>query len=122
MMRGSLRAGMLGGSGILGATAVAAAAVAAHGPLASDLATTASHFQLFQALGVAVAALAPLPTWGHWAIAALFGLGCIGFAGGLYSLAWLGISWGPLVPIGGSLLILGWLTFAITGLRCRFAG
>lgn len=120
MIGGGLRAGMLGLSGFLGATAVMAAAAAAHGPLASELATTASHFQLFQALGLAVAALAPLPGWGHWATAALFLVGSVGFAGGLYSLAWLGVSWGPLVPFGGGLLILGWLTFAMAGLRSRF--
>ena len=121
MARLGLRSGLLAIAGGLGATAVMAAAAAAHGPLASDLATTASHFQLFHALALAVAALAPLPAWGHKAAAILFPVGTLCFAGGLYSLAWQGISWGPVVPLGGSLLILAWLSFAVAGLKSRFS-
>lgn len=121
MARFGLRSGLLALAGGLGATAVMAAAAAAHGPLASDLATTASHFQLFHALALALAALAPLPAWGHKAAACLFPIGTVCFAGGLYSLAWLGVSWGPIVPLGGALLILAWLVFAAAGLLSRFS-
>lgn len=121
MARFGLRPGLLALAGCLGATAVMAAAAAAHGPLASDLATTASHFQLFHALALAVAALAPLPVWGYKATACLFSVGTVCFAGGLYSLAWLGVSWGPIVPLGGALLILGWFVFGAAGLLSRFS-
>ena len=120
MARVALRAGLLALAGGIGATAMMAAAASAHGPLASDLASMASHLQLFHALAIGLTALAPLPRWGHWGAALGFGLGSLGFCGGLYSLAWLGTSLGPIVPLGGSVLILGWLILGIAGLKSRF--
>lgn len=98
-----------------------AAAASAHGPLASEVATTASHLQLFHALALAIVALAPLPSWGQRISALLWALGILGFCGGLYSLAWLGISLGPLVPLGGGCFILGWLVFGFAGFKSRFS-
>ncbi len=115
------RAGLLALAGGIGATAVMAAAASAHGPLASETAATASHLQLLHALALAIVALAPLPRWGQRAAALLFTLGVFGFCGGLYSLAWLGISLGPIVPLGGACLILGWLVFGLAGFKSRFS-
>lgn len=121
MARVGLRAGLLALAGGVGATAMMAAAASAHGPLASELASMASHIQLFHALAIGLVALAPLPRWGHWSVALFFVLGALGFCGGLYSLAWLGTSLGPIVPLGGSALILGWLVLGIAGLKSRFS-
>jgi uncharacterized membrane protein YgdD (TMEM256/DUF423 family) len=121
MPRPELRAGLLALAGGIGATAVMAAAVSAHGPLASEMATTASYLQLFHALALAVVGLAPFPRWGQRAAALLFTLGIVGFCGGVYSLAWLGISLGPIVPLGGACLILGWLVFGVAGFKSRFS-
>ncbi len=120
MARVGLRAGLLALAGGMGATAMMAAAASAHGPLASDLASMASHLQLFHALAIGLVALAPLPRWGHWGAASLFTLGVLGFCGGLYSMAWLGTSLGPIVPLGGSALIVGWSVFGLAALKSRF--
>lgn len=120
MARIELRAGLLALAGAIGATAMMAAAAAAHGPLASDLASMASHIQLFHALAIGLAALAPLPRWGHWGVSVLFVAGCLGFCGGLYSLAWLQTSLGPIVPLGGSAFIAGWIALAVAALKSRF--
>ncbi len=121
MARVELRAGLLALAGGVGATAVMAAAASAHGPLASEVAATASHLQLFHALALAIVALAPLPHWGQRATALMFLVGTLGFCGGLYSLAWLGTSLGPIVPLGGACLILGWFVFSLAGFRSRFS-
>jgi len=46
-----------------------------------------------------------------------FGSGLILFSGAVYVRALGGISLGPLAPIGGSLLMLGWLLLAASTLR-----
>ena len=38
-----------------------------------------------------------------------FALGIAGFTGGLYARALGGVGAGPIVPVGGGLLLLGWL-------------
>ncbi|MDT8893479.1 DUF423 domain-containing protein [Halomonas sp. I1] len=58
----------------------------------------------------------PLP--GQRLVLALWAFGMLLFSGSLYGLALSGLSWlGPLTPLGGLLLILGWLTLAGTVLR-----
>ena len=44
------------------------------------------------------------------------------FSGSLYLLViagprWLGVPWGAITPIGGTLMLIGWLALAIAGLR-----
>lgn len=47
-----------------------------------------------------------------------FQLGIIFFSGSLYLLALLDWKWlGPVTPIGGATLMLGWLVLAMSGLR-----
>lgn len=49
-----------------------------------------------------------------------FSLGIVLFCGGLYALSGFGIALGGhLAPFGGTLFIIGWLAFALTGLTIR---
>ena len=102
-------------AGLSGALAVAAGAFGAHGAsgAAVEWLKTGSHYQLVHA----VAALLALrleargPAW-------LFLAGGALFAGTLYLMAiglprWLG----AITPIGGALLIAGWLWLAWAGAR-----
>lgn len=60
----------------------------------------------------------PLP--GQRLALALWAAGMLLFSGSLYGLALSGQDWlGPLTPLGGLLLILGWLALAGTVLRTR---
>ena len=98
-----------------GAIAVAAGAFGAHGAsgAAAEWLKTGAHYQLVHA----VAALAVLrldakgPGWLFLAGGAIFG-------GTLYLMA-LGLpKWlGAITPIGGAMLIAGWLWLACIGLR-----
>ncbi len=51
-----------------------------------------------------------------WAGAA-FTLGLLAFCGAVYALALGGVRIGPLAPVGGTLLMLGWLLLALSALR-----
>ncbi|MGJ3242118.1 MAG: DUF423 domain-containing protein [Opitutales bacterium] len=110
-------------AGVLGATGVVAGALGAHA-LADRLAEagrlgvweTAVLYQLVHA--VALLAL------GGWAgrlragraIAVFWLGGTILFSGSLYGLSLGGPGWlGPVTPVGGLLLILGWLLLATGG-------
>ena len=98
-----------------GAVAVAAGAFGAHGAsgAAAEWLKTGAHYQLIHA----VAALAVLrldakgPAWLFLAGGAIFG-------GTLYLMA-LGLpKWlGAITPIGGAMLIAGWLWLACIGMR-----
>ncbi|WP_275286528.1 DUF423 domain-containing protein [Halomonas elongata] len=60
----------------------------------------------------------PLP--GQRLALALWAAGMLLFSGSLYGLALSGLDWlGPLTPLGGLLLILGWLALAGIVLRTR---
>ncbi len=98
-----------------GAMAVAAGAFGAHGAsgAAVEWLKTGAHYQLVHALAALVALRleARGPAW-------LFLAGGTIFAGTLYLMSvglprWLG----AVTPIGGALLIAGWLWFAWIGLR-----
>lgn len=103
---------------LLGGTAVAAGALAAHGiadPAAARLVETASRYQMWHALAILALAALPLRVasacWG-------FVLGVILFSGSLYGLAlgmprWL--AW--LTPLGGLVLIGSWALAAIAAWR-----
>ncbi len=63
---------------------------------------------------------ATLPLPGQRLVLALWAAGMLLFCGSLYGLALSGMDWlGPLTPMGGLLLILGWLTLAGVVLRNR---
>ena len=82
---------------------------------------TAVDYQMWHALALlALAALTPRP---GVVVPALFALGVLGFSGSLYALALGGNGslWGPVTPIGGSLLIVGWLALVVRALRRGFA-
>ena len=103
---------------ILGATAVIFGAFAAHAlrarlaPEQLDWWQTGVHYQLAHALAMLVIPALPLrrPT----VPAALFTAGTIIFSGTLYAMA-LGLPrWlGAITPVGGLLLIAGWIALAL---------
>jgi len=98
-----------------GAIAVAAGAMGSHwaGDAARELLKTGSHYQLVHAVAALVALKmeARGPAW-------LFVIGGVLFAGSLYGLATIGWRWlGPITPIGGTLLIGGWLWLAWSAAR-----
>jgi uncharacterized membrane protein YgdD (TMEM256/DUF423 family) len=105
-----------------GATAVALGAWLAHGagltPAAAAQARTALDYQFWHVLALLGAALVGDRWPGRVATmaAALFMGGMLLFCGGLYLLALRGLPWGAhLAPIGGLLLIAGWLALAWHG-------
>lgn len=112
--------------GVLGASAVALGAWAAHGLEAShgrrsvDLVDTAVRYQLAHALAAAVAVALSWLREGRWlSIAAwLFVIGAALFCGALHSLAFGAPRWlGAVAPFGGLVLIAGWLALAVGGWR-----
>lgn len=110
---------MLALAGFLLATAVALDALAAHalGDIAGARLHTAARY-------LAIHGLALLALWrstGRWLAAALMLAvgGCLIFAGSL--LAAVGLGWPTTAaPWGGSLMILGWLGVAASGLHAAF--
>ncbi|WP_303977965.1 DUF423 domain-containing protein [Dongia mobilis] len=116
----------LAASGFHGAMAVAFGAWAAHGAEATlpqhaiDWVRTGSSYQLWHAVALlGIAALSQRNSVRLVTISGLaFALGALLFSGSLYLLAF----GGPrilvyLTPIGGSLLILGWLLLLVAGLK-----
>ena len=101
-------------AGLCGAAGVALAAAGSHGG-APDLGI-AGNFLLFHAPALIGIALLPdnrLARAGGYVLIA----GLVLFAGDLVTLATRGVSPLPLAaPIGGSLLILGWLILALSAL------
>lgn len=111
-------------SGICGASGAAMGAAVAHllrdeAPLRAALLSTAQQYHLWHALALGLVALAGWReprrslTLAGWC----FLLGILLFSGGLYLQALTGRSIGPLVPVGGTALILGWLLLAFAGWR-----
>lgn len=129
MTHAVVRASIIAG-GLLGALSVAAGAFGAHG-LKSTLEAsgqaanweTASRYALVHALTLVatglVAALPGATTMRVFAAAAwCFGVGTVIFSGCLWILAVTGIRLlGAVVPIGGGLLIAGWLLLTLGGVR-----
>ncbi len=104
--------------GLLGASAVALGAVAAHGlsdPVAASAVERASTYQLLHA--IALLLLCQFSTW-PWVLArALMLAGVIGFSGAIYAKYLLGLTaLGGLAPIGGMLLIVSWLVIALAAI------
>jgi len=116
------RAGLwLAVAGLDGAAGVVAGALGAHGvaPDVRHLVETGAQFQLLHALALAGVALTVrtrggrLVEWAGWA----FLIGCLLFSGGLYLMAAGTLRAIPLVPVGGTAFIVGWLLFGAAGLR-----
>lgn len=108
------------GAALFGATCVMLGAFAAHGagPQAKDLLTTGAHYGLVHALLAIVSAglasrsrLFPVAGW-----LALAGGAVFATALGLIGLADLSLM-GMVAPIGGLLMILAWLLFALAALQ-----
>jgi uncharacterized membrane protein YgdD (TMEM256/DUF423 family) len=100
-----------------GLMAVAAGAFGAHGvsdPQAKAWLQTGGHYQLAHALAV----FACILVWRHGASSALvsawlFLAGALVFSGTLYLMGLGGPRWlGAITPIGGVLMIVGWLVLA----------
>ncbi|CAH1042821.1 DUF423 domain-containing protein [Halomonas sp. TD01] len=110
-----------------GALTVILGAYAAHG-LASrttaamvDIVETGVRYQAWHTLAM-LAMLAwrsqdPQP--GQRIVLALWALGITAFSGSLYLMALVGLSVGVVTPIGGLLLMAGWLGLAVTALLSR---
>jgi uncharacterized membrane protein YgdD (TMEM256/DUF423 family) len=124
-----IKACLLAG-GLLGAASVAAGAFGAHGLKAVLEASgqaanwdTAFRYALVHALALVACGLAAavLPAGGGWPLAAAAGcffVGTLVFSGFLAALALSGMRiLGAIVPVGGVLLIAGWLLLAAAGLR-----
>ena len=112
-------------AGVLGALAVAIGAYAAHGFEGTDAAKAwldtglryhAWHALALLALGLGAPA-AEMPRWLLHAGGGLFLVGTLLFSGALYMLAIAGRSpFAMAAPLGGSLLVAGWLALAVAGL------
>lgn len=111
--------------GILtGFVGVIVAALAAHGPLApvdhdaQRQVDTAILLHFVHALGLILLALWPGSSRVKLPVTALWLTGTLLFSGSLYSLTMLGLPWpGPITPIGGLFLMLGWLLWLIGAWR-----
>lgn len=107
---------------LLGLLAVALGAFGAHGlksmVTTERLATwqTGVEYQFFHALAILVFGLYQdkfNSTWIKWSIRCLI-LGVLIFSGSLYVLVIADMAWlGMITPIGGVLMILGWLLFVM---------
>jgi uncharacterized membrane protein YgdD (TMEM256/DUF423 family) len=124
-------------AGVFGALAVAIGAFGAHGlpgqleklqydpaEIAARLATfeTGARYQVYSALGLlalgAAAQRGPRRTWD--AAGVLLLVGSVVFSGLLYVLAFIGQDYrwlGAIVPIGGVMIIAGWVLIAVGALR-----
>lgn len=109
-------------AGLLGASAVITGAVSAHGDLTDysrELVDKAVQYQVWHALLLLI--VAQLGKEGSKILklaAGCFSLGVILFCGSLYSLGFLGERlFSFSAPMGGSLLILGWASLCLYGLK-----
>jgi uncharacterized membrane protein YgdD (TMEM256/DUF423 family) len=111
----------IGLGALAGLLAVAMAAVMAHAApdeTARAIAHSAVEMQFWHAL-----ALLGTGLWASRggrladAAGAAFVLGMLAFCGAVYALAFAGLHAGPLAPIGGTLLMLGWALLGISAIR-----
>lgn len=107
---------------VAGLLAVAAAAFAAHGldPAAAQTLGRAVQMQGWHALALVACGLWA-PRGGRLAAfaGAAFALGTLLFCGAIYLLVLQGVRLGPVAPIGGALLMLGWALLGLSALRRR---
>lgn len=114
----------------LGATGVAAGAFGAHGlknllsPALLEAWEIAVRYQLIHAMTLLIlfALTQLLDSRLIPRAAQLMVAGTLCFSGSLYLLALTGSKWlGPVTPLGGTLLIAGWLTLFWAGLKIKAA-
>lgn len=108
---------ILAAGALFAASAVALGAFGAHGlrailgPVELGWWQTGVQYQMWHALGLLALGAAPAPRMGLPAL--LLGLGTLVFAGTLYVMAFTGWHWlGMITPVGGLLMISGWLLAA----------
>jgi len=109
---------------ISGLVAVVLGALGAHGPLAPESAKAqrqldiATLFHLAHSLALMILAFWAGGTGWRRAVAVSWTLGLLLFAGSLYALTLFGSPWpGAVTPVGGLLLMLGWLGWLVALLR-----
>ncbi|MGE0418251.1 MAG: DUF423 domain-containing protein [Acetobacteraceae bacterium] len=113
----------IGLGGLAGLGAVAMAALGAHGlahldPAALGMVRSAVQMQGWHALALIGCGLwVPRGGWPADLAGMAFTIGIVLFCGAVYSLALGGIALGMLAPIGGTLLMVGWLLMALSALR-----
>jgi uncharacterized membrane protein YgdD (TMEM256/DUF423 family) len=124
--RGRLERIWIGLASLVGLTAVGMAALAAHGldalgPTRLQMVRNALQMQGWHALALLACGL-----WsgrGGGALANAAGLaflaGVVVFCGSVYALAIAGTPVGGLAPVGGTLLMVGWVLLALSALRPR---
>lgn len=113
--------GWLVAAGLSGAMGAAMGAVAAHllaqQPGAALVVSTAQQYQLWHALALGLVAV--LGWHGGTrlleATAWVFLAGQVFFCGALYLGVFAGLDLGAMAPVGGGLLILGWVLLAVHG-------
>ena len=116
----------LAGAGLNGAMGVAMGAWAAHGlegalpSEALEWVRTGASYQLWHA--AALLGLAALATRHETRLIAVagfgFGIGALLFGGSLYLYAWSGQAWlGAITPVGGAVMIAGWLAVIAAAFR-----
>lgn len=98
-----------------GLAGVAFAAVAAH-VVGGEAVMTAAMMQLVHAPAAIVAARL-FPSRLGFIAALAFVAGSALFAAGVYAISLASVSLGPVAPVGGTLLMLGWLILAIAAIR-----
>lgn len=109
---------------LAGLTAVAGAAAASHAlPQRLDAARLQMVQSALQMQGWHALALVLTGVWaargGRLADAAgaAFAVGLALFCGGVYAIALGGVRLGPMAPVGGTLLMVGWLLLGLSALR-----
>lgn len=116
---GALWGGLAVALGAFGAHALKASLVAAG---RFDTFETAARYQMYHALALLAVGLllrqgldaARTLTWAGWG----FLLGSLIFSGSLYLLCFTGVRWwGAVAPIGGTLMLLGWVTLLVAVAR-----
>lgn len=104
---------------VMGALAVAGAAYAAHAPIdPARLRAVSSGVQMQGWHALALVACGLLGTAGGWPAhlaGALFLLGTVLFAGAVWSPVFGGPTLGMTAPVGGTMLMAGWLALAVAG-------
>jgi uncharacterized membrane protein YgdD (TMEM256/DUF423 family) len=113
----------IGLGGVAGLGAVAMAAAAAHAlnglpPGMLHVVDSGVQMQGWHALALVACGIWAQRRGGiaHWAGAA-FALGTVLFCGAVYALGLGGIATGPMAPVGGTLLMVGWALLAVSALR-----
>lgn len=119
----------LAASGVLGFLGVGAGAFGAHGLRGIlsgrllEVYQTAAHYHLVHSLVLGLVAVLLLTgKGGGWPAraAACFVAGIVVFSGSLYLLSLTGVGWlGAVTPLGGVMLLCGWLCLFMAGLKAR---